>query len=259
MFGSPTLESEIRNLLNGRLSKRQAEDLRTHIHEDEKARQLYDRLADAEAALEGFDDRPGLGSAGILRVQERLFNNLESPRSNPTVRSWATILGWAGLGATALAVTLIVGVPTPGDPEGGYQTRSGAVTKLDADHVLQVLRISFDAQGTASVVPATRLESGDHVRFAVFTRHRPGRLSVLAVHPGGTRQVLLDRASIKPSKRVERLDLPFEVPPAWSGAVRFVAVFDHGGTADPTTLALDPRDEPELSVRSVSTVIEESK
>lgn len=257
MFGRQNLEHEIRGLLNGTLSHRRSEALRRRLVEDDDARIIYDRLAEAEAALEPAAERLGLGIAGTERVQRRLFATLESTAPTPVRWPWTVKFAWGALGALGVAVAVVGVDPALEDPTGGYARRSGVGRSLDADHVLQVLRVTFDAWGEVSVDPAKRLVSGDHLRFAVFSRNRSGRLSVLAVR-AGARELLLDRAPIVSSSRAKRLDLSFAIPPSWSGPVRFVAVFDHAGTIDPATVSLESRDEADLSVREVFSVIEES-
>ena len=247
-------ESEIRALLKGELGARQSEDCWQRIRNDDGARRFYDRMASAEAALD-TDEAGYLGTAGTDRVQQRLFNTLlrEAP-IRPRSRPLSAIIGWASLGATAMCAALIAVPLLPEEPADGFQQRSANPRKIDGDHTLQVLRVTTSPTGAIRVAAAQQVAPGDHLRFAVFTRHRPAQLSILAVRDGA-RTVLSRQAEIPVSPSAARLPLSFDVPSGWSGQVRFVAVFSHGADVDLTTIDLEPRDEEHISIRAVTTMI----
>ena len=237
--GRSPAAAEVVELLDGRLDAPRALELRRQIRRDEAARALYDRLAEAEGALDPaslqrrmearlFAD---LAARGVLPVPER---GREERRPAAVLRRLARrsrasagFFAAAGLAALALFAPVELAV----SPEH-YEARSGGGERLDADHVLQVLRARLDPGGALHVEPARRVGPGDHLRFAVFHRRSGARLSLLALHEG-ERRVLLDGVPLDHAGRTERLDFALRVAPQWRGVVRVVALFDYGAPPQP--------------------------
>ena len=248
----------LRRLLNGDLSRREAEALREVLRADPDARRKYDRLVNAERALEG-DDHPGLGPGAKARVQARLMQNL--PASEARSFRWPS-LGLA-LAAAAAAVAVVIVQPRDGSLPGDgslstdeFTPRSGGpAANISSDYVLQVLHIAAGSDGGIDIRPAEQLAPSDELRFAAFVRDTACRVSVVAVREDGQRKVLLSRARIAPQARSQRLELAWTVPSGWLGQVNFVGVFEFGEPEDLALINLDARDEDGLSVRVVRTSV----
>ena len=237
-------------LIEGRLDPERAEHVRRVLRQDARTRAEYDRLA---ALVEAFE--PG---ARRRRMERRLFETLpETGRAES--RGWFAMRRWkfrlqrpfglalAGAGMAALVVGISARSIT--SSSGEFRARSAHADALDADHVLQVLRVRAGSDGALDVRPATTVRPGDYLRFAVFTRHPGERLS-LVEQRGTRRRVLLEAVPLTEAGRTERLDLSLEIPPAWDGPVRYVAIFERGPHREIMKLDLRPRDEGPLSIRA---------
>lgn len=245
--------AELRALLEGTLPPRRAEALRVEIRHDLAARDRYDRLADAQAALEGAVE--GLSVASRERIRARLF---DTPAARPASR----VLGWrvgfgglaGGLAAGLILAVLGVSPDEPGASSGvvapAYQARSGDGPGLSMDRVLQVFRVAKGEDGAIEVAPARALSRGDHVRFAAMRRDRDGLLSLVAVRDE-ERRVIAEGLPLAASSTPRRVPVAYTIPDGWSGSVRFVAVF-HPEPVALEVMALAPRDEEALAVRAVS-------
>lgn len=245
------LHTTISRLLNGELSARRAEAVRAMIRDDDRARAIYDDLARAETLLYGDTEPSDEPNPALLdRVAHRLF---EEPPKAP-----GKIAGrWLGLSSLSLAgaITAAFVFLAPGRDLATYQERGSAVAPaLDGDHGLQVLRVRVLSDGHLDVGDASHLKVGDALRFAAFSRERPAFLTLLRVDESGDRQVLLERLEMAPSSTMNRLSLSASVEDDKSMGRRmtFVALFEHRGRRDPLTLDLSPRDEREVSVRTVN-------
>ena len=243
-------EADVRRLLAGTMSAREAEALRHALRRDEDAQRMYDQLVAAERALEGNRDEGGLGLAARARVGDRLFESLRpAPRWSVGTLSWSI-----GLTAATAAVTAVMLVPSveTGRESDDYRARSGhSGPVVSSDRVLQVLQIAPGDDGQLSVRPATVIRPSDALRFAAFVRAESWRVSVLAVLADGRRQILLERAAIEPRPSAQRLDVAFSVPEEWRGQVRFVGVFEGAQDVDLKTVDLGARDAEGWSVRVV--------
>ena len=263
MFDDKKLSiSDLKRLVDGDLPPRVADELWRVMRHDPEAQRRFDRLVQAERALEGID-RGTLGSGAKARIGARLMGSRPEPAPRPWFR-WSTI---GAMVATTAAVTfaLIGTIDRPGGP--GVDTAAGTVgapvdrdfgaragrpgLKVTSDFVLQVLQVSVNPDAGVQVRPADQLIPSDELRFAAFVRDVDCRVSVVAVRDDGTRQVILRRASVSPMLRAQRLDVAWAVPPGWSGPVHFVGVFEHQRQVDLATLEVAARDEQGLSVRVV--------
>ena len=214
-------------------------------------------MARAEAALRPSQDDRGLTAPGVERVQQRLFENLVSSSPPAPARSLRrSIVRW-GVAFAAVCTAVLVWVPVQDKTNSEYTPRSGAERQLSSAHLLQVLRVQVRDSESVRVESAKRLSPGDHLRFAVVTRDRPAEVWLLMLRADG-RPVVLGRQSLAPSPRTQQLRFSYDVSAELLGPVQFVAVFDHVGHVDPLAVKLDPRDDPDMSVRIVTVVVESS-
>ncbi|MEL7372457.1 MAG: hypothetical protein AAFN74_26270, partial [Myxococcota bacterium] len=146
--------------------------------------------------------------------------------------------------------------PAAENPPSEYRARGAPPVAISPERVLQVLQVSAGADGGFDVRPAETLRRGDELRFAVFVKDAPCRVSVVAVDEEGHRQVLLMQVELHPRPAAQRLDVALSVPDDWKGLTRFVGLFEFGDSlVDLSTVDLTARDEGELSVRVVRTTV----
>lgn len=239
------LAESISRMLDGELGPHEQQELRARLDRDPGARQVYDELARAEAALDS--DPESFEKVIAARVGARI---LERSVPAPAPRPWRWPRWLVGSLATSAALFLLA----PSLDTETFQSRGEESTQvpLDGDHGFRVIRVRVGPDGRPDIADGRSLRAGDTLRFAVFSRQRSARISLLQVQPNGRRRVLIERAPIEPAERMRRLDVALDVDADDVGLTRFVAVFEHDETHDLMSVPLSARDEGGTSVRLVA-------
>ena len=250
----PSVE-EISALLLCQVQGKKAERIRAYSRENSRSRLTFDRLVQAEEALEGKLGSDAIGVGAIERVAHRIFAEAERQPVRSPFRFWKVKRAWMGFAVGTLGAILFLTSVIP--LKDGFQSRSGQSMAISAGRVLQVFRVQVGDGEAISVEPAAEVLRGDHLRFAVFNEQDTCWLSIIAVDAHGARHVLLKRFNLKKAPIIQTLSIPARVPKKWFGTVKLVAVFDDIGDAELTSIKLDARDEGALSIRSVSIQVQE--
>ncbi len=246
---------DIRRLVSGHLTPEKAAAVRRAVVNDEERLRLYDRLVQAERALEGQLDADGLGDGAKARIASRLFESPADRRWAPLFRVWP--IAPTALAAALAAVTLVPwsSVRSTSEEFTERGPLSVETSKLSPDRVLQVLRVEVGATGNVSVAPAEVVDAGDHLRFAVFVAAGKWKVSILAARADGRRTTLSVRQPVVARASAQRLNVAFRVPEDWRGPVKFVGVFERAGKVDLQAVDTQARDEQDLSVRVVTATV----
>lgn len=199
-----------RSFLHGGVSPADFEAMRRHVRECESCERLYERYAQAEAALHVGSTGKATNAGQLDRVAGRLFDPAPATRrGNRPV--------WAGLSAFAAATAaLVIAVAVPG-PEAGpgprpgsgdeLRSRSGSSAQVAPDLGLRVLRARADGPSVdvRDVTAVGSVRVGDRVAILVTNLANAAQVQIDLMGSDGVIETLVASQPIASDVEDERV------------------------------------------------------
>lgn len=203
-------------------------EMRRHVRSCPRCEGLFERYAEAEAALSPSE--AGLGIAARDRIERAVFAAPPAPGRAPI---------WGRLAVPALALTAALGVlltmrpaPAPGElqPRGAHPAdTAGAEARAPAGLALRALRLRGDGETVDVMDLATKdatIRAGDQIALLYVNHAGARRAQVFLRTAGEPPRALGPEIALEPGVEDARLGAPLAIDAGWpAGEARIEARF----------------------------------